>query len=186
MKKLIINIIFIVICFTFIGCSNTDNVVSNSNNNVFINLPNDDSVNGYRNNNNYDNEENTMPDIIKGEDVEVENESNTDKKTATSSTINSVNLFENESNTSKNNVSLNSNESKNNKTSSNTIDNNKINSNNNTNESKIEKYCANKNSKVFHKPDCGSVKSMKDENKYYATKEELLSENYKACGRCHP
>lgn len=48
-------------------------------------------------------------------------------------------------------------------------------------------YCANKNSKIFHKIECGSVSKMKDENKeYYSNREELISKGYKPCKSCAP
>ena len=48
-------------------------------------------------------------------------------------------------------------------------------------------YCANKNSGVFHKIDCGSVSDMKEENKaYFTERQQALSNGYKPCGRCKP
>lgn len=49
-------------------------------------------------------------------------------------------------------------------------------------------YVANENSHVFHKPDCGSVKSMNEENKQYVsgTRDELIASGYKPCGKCEP
>ena len=49
-------------------------------------------------------------------------------------------------------------------------------------------YIINKNSRVFHIPTCGSVDDMKPQNKkeYTGSKEQLISENYKPCGRCNP
>lgn len=48
-------------------------------------------------------------------------------------------------------------------------------------------YCGNKNSKIFHKISCSSVKSMKEENKvYFATKEEFLENGYQTCKMCNP
>lgn len=46
-----------------------------------------------------------------------------------------------------------------------------------------EYYVINKNSKVFHRPNCPSVDQMKQKNKTmkYATPEELISEGYKPC-----
>ena len=49
-------------------------------------------------------------------------------------------------------------------------------------------YIANKNTHKFHFPDCSSVDSMKEKNKYYffGDREELIAEGYKPCGRCNP
>lgn len=50
-------------------------------------------------------------------------------------------------------------------------------------------YIANKNSKVFHYPDCKSVKQMKESNKIYyedVTREDMIAKGYKPCGNCNP
>ena len=49
-------------------------------------------------------------------------------------------------------------------------------------------YIANKNTKVFHYPDCPGVGQMKEKNKIYSekTRDELIVEGYKPCGNCHP
>jgi len=48
-------------------------------------------------------------------------------------------------------------------------------------------YCANKNSKIFHKSSCGSVSKMKDENKeFYSDRAELISKGYNPCKSCSP
>lgn len=54
------------------------------------------------------------------------------------------------------------------------------------NENNSSQYCANKNSKIFHKSNCGSVSSMKETNKYYAARETLIKEGYSPCSRCQP
>lgn len=55
-----------------------------------------------------------------------------------------------------------------------------------SNETSIE-FCANKNSKVFHISSCGSVKTMKDENKYFSSdRDSLINEGYTPCKRCNP
>lgn len=51
---------------------------------------------------------------------------------------------------------------------------------------KSDNYCGNKNSKVFHKSDCSSVKNMKDGNKYYAERSVLISKGYSPCNQCKP
>lgn len=49
-------------------------------------------------------------------------------------------------------------------------------------------YVLNTNTKKFHKPDCPSVKSTKEENKteWTGTREELIAAGYEPCGRCKP
>lgn len=49
-------------------------------------------------------------------------------------------------------------------------------------------YILNTKSMVFHKPDCGSVKTMSDENKqsYTGTRESVVDMGYSACGHCNP
>lgn len=49
-------------------------------------------------------------------------------------------------------------------------------------------YIANKNTKKFHYPSCGSVSKMKESNKLYfnGTRNELISKGYDPCGNCHP
>ncbi len=49
------------------------------------------------------------------------------------------------------------------------------------------KYCANKNSKVFHKANCSSVSKMKEENKaYFSNRAELITQGYSPCKTCNP
>ena len=48
-------------------------------------------------------------------------------------------------------------------------------------------YCANKNSKIFHKRECSSVDKMKDDNKYFTNdKNELLKDGFEPCKSCNP
>lgn len=48
-------------------------------------------------------------------------------------------------------------------------------------------YCANTNSKVFHLPDCSSVKNTKAENKLFLSdRDELIDLGYTPCKRCEP
>lgn len=51
-----------------------------------------------------------------------------------------------------------------------------------------EHYILNRNNKKFHKPDCSSVKDMKEKNKesYTGSREKLLEKGYEPCGRCKP
>lgn len=49
-------------------------------------------------------------------------------------------------------------------------------------------YIANTNTKKFHKPTCGSVKKMKESNKWYykGSKDDLIAQGYSPCGNCRP
>lgn len=48
-------------------------------------------------------------------------------------------------------------------------------------------YCGNKNSKIFHKSNCDSVKNTKESNKvYFKTKEEYTQKGYTPCQKCKP
>ena len=49
-------------------------------------------------------------------------------------------------------------------------------------------YIINKNSGLFHEPDCGAVENMNPKNKleYSGTKEELIEQGYTPCGWCKP
>lgn len=109
MQKTVITIMIFMILFSLVGCSKTDaNQNAESKTEVIINVPEDDTVNGYRN---------KVQEIAENEAL----------------------------------------------------------------------YCANKNSKVFHKQSCSSVNKMKDENKYFAKdKNELLEDGYQPCKSCNP
>lgn len=49
------------------------------------------------------------------------------------------------------------------------------------------RYIGNKNSKVFHYPDCGGVSSMNEKNKVeFTTREEAVKAGYKPCTSCNP
>ncbi len=48
-------------------------------------------------------------------------------------------------------------------------------------------YCANKNSKIFHKRECPSVDKMKQENKIFSNdKNQLLKDGFDPCKSCEP
>ncbi len=49
-------------------------------------------------------------------------------------------------------------------------------------------YVANKNTKKFHYPSCGSVSDMKEKNKLFfdGTRDELIDKGYSPCKRCNP
>lgn len=51
-----------------------------------------------------------------------------------------------------------------------------------------ETYIGNKNSMIFHLPDCVSVGKMKEKNKvyFYGSSEEPISQGYDPCGGCNP
>ncbi|WP_026493037.1 DNA/RNA non-specific endonuclease [Butyrivibrio sp. XPD2002] len=54
---------------------------------------------------------------------------------------------------------------------------------------KTYSYIGNRNSHVFHNPDCDSVSDMKEKNKVYfedATRDEVIGQGFKPCGRCKP
>lgn len=49
-------------------------------------------------------------------------------------------------------------------------------------------YILNTNTKKFHKPDCSSLSSMKEENKetFTGSRDELTQQGYEACKNCNP
>ena len=49
-------------------------------------------------------------------------------------------------------------------------------------------YVLNTSSMKIHKPKCGSVETIKEENRKYTnlTREELIAQGYEPCGRCKP
>lgn len=49
-------------------------------------------------------------------------------------------------------------------------------------------YVLNTSSMRIHKPDCGSVETIKEGNREYTklTREELIAQGYEPCGRCKP
>ncbi len=134
MKKIIILLLILIILLSGCSSNKTNTTQSDIAPEVTVNLPKDDTVNGYRKESIENNSTTDMPNEISGEEVTV----GTNKPT--------------------------------------------IDKNNNTS----SEYCANKNSKVFHKADCGSVTNMKENNKYFADRKTLISEGYKPCGRCKP
>jgi len=52
----------------------------------------------------------------------------------------------------------------------------------------VNTYVLNTNTKKFHKPDCKSVKKMKDKNKgsFTGTRDAVIAQGYDPCGNCHP
>lgn len=133
MKRFSIFLICIFFIFSFSACK--ENKVAETREAVVINLPKDDSVNGYR----------------------TENPDYSDKTVVSANSV----VIDNSNGKNQNNKTQNSNSN--------------------------GSYCANKNSKVFHKSECGSVSSMKDENKeFFNDRNNALSNGYKPCGRCKP
>lgn len=52
-------------------------------------------------------------------------------------------------------------------------------------ENNLYAFCGNKNSKIYHKISCSSVKKTKEENKvYFKTLEECQNAGYKPCKIC--
>ena len=48
-------------------------------------------------------------------------------------------------------------------------------------------YIGNKNSYVFHRETCNSVKNMSEKNKKeFHTRNEAIEEGYKPCNKCNP
>ena len=132
MKKLLIISLIFLIPLTLIGCAS--GTAEEQREEVTINMPKDDTVNGYR----------TKPvtddsgDIVSADRVGVEDNKATAK------------------------------------------------SQNSTSDKSIQ-YCANTSSKTFHKADCGSVKNLKEENKYLTSnRDELLKDGYTPCKKCNP
>ncbi len=125
MRKLLLLILtlnLIVCC----GCNAADTI---SNSDVIINMPTDNTVNGYRTEN-----IESKPQVTVSK-----NETDVNSKTET------------------------------------------------TPENNIIQYCGNTNSKKFHLPDCGSVETIKEENRLYlSNRAELISLGYEPCKRCNP
>lgn len=136
MKKLLIILSVFLITLSLVGCSlNTE---TESREEIIINLPTDNTVNGYRTEIVIENDKNTVP----ADKVAVE---------------------------SKKSSSTASSEDK------------------RSDVTEPVQYCANINSKTFHKSDCGSVKKLKDENKYFTSnRDELISDGYTPCKKCNP
>jgi DNA-entry nuclease len=55
-------------------------------------------------------------------------------------------------------------------------------------ESAVEAYVVNRNSRVFHRPDCGSVGKIAEKNRMdtETTREDLIRQGYDPCGICKP
>lgn len=126
MRKFLILFIFVLMLFSIAGCGNKE--VQNNREEVTVNLPRDNSVNGYR----VGKSENKDDTVISADDVTVVDKYVPKKETEAS-------------------------------------------------------YCANKNSKVYHKIDCDSVGKMKEENKVLInSKADAVSKGYSPCKVCNP
>ncbi len=120
MKKLIILLLCPIFILCLAGCEKKETV---SRNEVVINMPEDNSVNGYR--------------------VSAPADTSSESKVTSSSQ--------------------------------------------NKTEPTKTKYCANINSKVFHKISCSSVSTMKEQNKaFFLNRELLINDGYTPCKRCNP
>lgn len=133
MKKLFVLLLTVLILLSLGGCK-FENTASEQRKPVKINMPEDNSVNGYR-----------LPDS-KSE--------NDDGNTV-----------------SADNVTVESSS----QATSNQAENTKI------------MYCANISSKTFHKNNCSSVKSIKEENKFFLSdRNRLIEDGYSPCKQCKP
>ena len=133
MKKItkIILILTLILCC---GCSATE---TTSNSDVIINMPTDNTVNGYR------------TEIIESETQ------NTSSKTESKVTSSKTESNNSETESTQNNVTI--------------------------------QYCGNINSKKFHLSNCGSVETIKEENRLYLSdRAEMISLGYEPCKRCKP
>lgn len=131
MKKLMVFLLCLFCVFSLASCNKNEE--NKSKEAVVINLPEDDTVNGYR----------------------------TGKKDTTDNTVISADSVG--------------------------IDNPQYNNSGNMQNSNSKAYCGNKNSKVFHKIDCGSVSKMKESNKaYFNDRATAIQSGYKPCSNCEP
>lgn len=118
----------------FSGCSFNGAGKTASSTAITVNMPKDDTVNGYRKSGENPSASDGMPDSISADNITVGTESTTQQSPA-----------------------------------------------------KSNAYCGNKNSKVFHKSNCGSVSTMKNENKvFFNNRDEFIKNGYKPCSRCSP
>ena len=128
MKKLVC-VFLVLLCLCGCSTSNLD-MTDNTHSQITINLPTDDTVNGYRQGGNSQ----SMPQTISADEV----------KPASP---------------------------KQNSSSENT---------------KVE-YVGNLNTHIFHKSTCGSVGTMKDENKIiFEGRDAAINDGYTPCKRCNP
>ena len=121
------------------GCSTSDyNMTDNTHSQITVNLPTDNTVNGYRQGGNSQ----SMPQTISADEV----------KPASPEQNSSVSKEQNSS----------------------------------SQNAKVE-YIGNSNSHIFHKSTCGSVGTMKKENKIiFEGRDAAISGGYTPCKRCKP
>ncbi len=150
MKRLIL-ILFTLILLVFCGGCDAENNES-ARVPVKINMPADDTVNGYRTGSRINS---TNSDTIDANKVTVESKPQSENKPSDSVSV-TVSKTENSYETQ-------------------------------SEAPKEIQYCANLKSKVFHKSDCGSVKNMKEENKFFSKDKNMLTEmGYTPCNNCKP
>ena len=144
-------ILLILCCFALLifmpGCENK--TTDSTKQEVSINLPLDNSVNGYRESESINTPNKLSPEeldkvveeLLNGENSKVTSNESMPDDTASSHVTDSVS----------------------------------------------SSYCGNKNSKIFHAGNCGSVKNMTESNKvYFSTRDEFIKNGYTPCKRCNP
>lgn len=135
LRKSLSILLIVLVLLIPIGCESI--TLTESRAEIKINMPKDDTVNGYRTESVAVNNSNTIP----ADKVGVESQ----KPSKTSSEVKGSSFAEH------------------------------------------IQYCANTNSKIFHKTDCGSAKNLKEENKYITSnREELMLDGYTPCKKCNP
>lgn len=137
-------LLLLCIILTVTACTPIKSTEQSGHEQVTVNLPDDDSVNGYR----LPEESTVSPSVPSGSETASAPSSS---QTAASSNAGSANA------------------------------------DSSPQENKAETYIGNKNTHVLHRADCGSVKTMKEENKAeFTDRETPLSEGYTPCKRCKP
>lgn len=136
MKKLVC-VFLVLLCLC--GCSpNNSDMTDNTHSQITINLPTDDTVNGYR----QDGGAQSMPQTISADEV---NPGSPEQNSSVSKEQNSS-----------------------------------------AGSTKVE-YIGNLNTHIFHKSTCGSVSTMKEENKIiFEGRADAIKDGYTPCKRCNP
>lgn len=145
----------ILILLLLCGCSlsgGNDNAESHAQ--ITINLPSDNTVNGYRESDS----SSSMPDTIPADEVKPESSSKIGSSVQSNSSTQGRPSVESNSSV-QSDSSVNS----------------------------VTEYIGNLKSHIFHKSSCGSVGTMKEENKVaLKSRDEALSSGYSPCKRCNP